>query len=84
MLVQRFSSQFTLEHLLQVILIILMLEVEAVLAVHEAVDVEVLLDVECLYNLLVPPNSVVEAVAVFTHNTKSALLLCVRGHSVYL
>ncbi len=61
-----------------------MLEVDAVLAAHEAVNFEVLLDVKCFCNLLVPPDSVVEAVAGFAHNPKYFLLLCVRGRLVYL
>ncbi len=73
-----------LEHLFQIILIIFVLEVDAVLAVHEAVNVEVLLDVKCFCNLCISPGSVIEAITVFTHNPKYSLLLCVRGHSVYL
>ncbi len=58
------TCQFTLEHLFQIILIIFVPEVDAVLAVHEVVDVKVLFYVKCFCDLCVPPNSAIEAVKV--------------------
>jgi hypothetical protein len=73
-----------LEHLLQNIFIFFGPKIDAVLAVHETVGVEILPDVQCLCNLLVTPNYVVEAVAIFLHDSKDSLLLCVRGCPVHL
>ncbi len=61
-----------------------MSEVDAMLAVHKAIDIKILLDIKCLCNLLVSTNLIVEAVAIFAHNAKDSLLFCIGGHSVHL
>ncbi len=54
------------------------------LAVHEKVDVEIFLDVQCLCNFPVTSNSIIKTVAAFPRDSKDPLLLCFRGCPVYL
>jgi hypothetical protein len=61
-----------------------MSEVDAMLAVHRAVDIKILLDIECLFNLLISTDSIVEAVVLFAHHAKDSLMFCIGDHSVHL
>jgi hypothetical protein len=78
------ARQFSFKHLLQIVFVVLVLEVEAVFAVHSTVNVEVLFDVQRLCNLIVTSYPVVEAVAVFPHDVEDSVLLCVWGSAVNL
>ncbi len=53
-------------------------------AVHEAVGIEIFLDVQCLCSFPVTSDYIIKAVAVSPHDLKDPLLLCVRGCPVHL
>ncbi len=78
------ASQFSLKHLLQVILVVLVSEVQSVLAIQKAVYVKVVLDVQCFSYLVVASNPIVKAIAVLSKNPEYSLLFRVRGGAVNL
>ena len=78
------ARQFSLEHLLEVIFFVLVSEVYSVLTVQKAIYVEFVFDVECLSDLAIPADFVVEAVAVLAHYSKYSRLLGVQGKAMDL
>ena len=60
------ARYFLLEHLLQVVFVISVLQVEPVLAVQEPVRLQLILEIDRLIQFPIPSDSVIEAIRVFT------------------
>ena len=57
---------FPLEHLLKIVFVIPMLQVEPVLAIQEPVRLQLILEIDRLIQFPIPSDSVIEAIRVFT------------------
>jgi hypothetical protein len=73
-----------LKHLFEVIFVLFVLQVEAVLALHQAVNPQVVLDIQCLSNLAVPIDLVVESICILTHEVEYPILLAIWCDSMNL
>jgi hypothetical protein len=73
-----------LKHLLEFIFVILVLQVEVVFAIHQAVNPQVVLDIQCLSNLAIPIDLVVESICVLTHEAEYPILLAIWCDSMSL
>ena len=62
------ACYFPLEHLLKVVLVIPMLQVEPVLAIQEPIRLQLILEINRLIQFPIPCDSVIEAVRVLTHS----------------
>ena len=60
------ACYFLLEHLLKVVFVIPMLQVEPVLAIQEPICLQLILEINRLIQFPLPCDSVIEAVRVFT------------------
>jgi hypothetical protein len=60
------ARHLLLEHLFEVVLVLLVPQVEPMLAVEQHVRIQLILEVNSLVELVIPRNSVVEAVGIFT------------------
>jgi hypothetical protein len=78
------ACYLSLKHLLEVIFVLLVLQVEAVFAIHQAVDPQVILDIQCLSNLAVLIDLVVESICVPTHEAEYPIVLAIWCDSMNL
>ncbi len=61
-----------------------MLQVEAMLAVHEAVKTQILFDIQRLCYLFIAIDPVIKSVCIFTHKLEYPVLFAIWCNSVYL